>query len=207
MKELKLKPNGDINPKSQLILGVDVARTGRDETALVILEKLPFDDNIFVSYMETLKTPDLNMAIGRVMYLDKFFNFKKIVVDTTGLGAGVTDVLKAQLGGKVEGVWYTQKIKAEMFNNLKILLMRNNERLVIPDHITMTNPIVKKMYYQFLSITQEYKDHDATRLPTISHESRSHDDIVNAMALAATYFSVKGKRNKTYNIGGFNITG
>ena len=206
-KELDIrKPTGEIHPKSTYILGLDVARTGKDETALVILEQLPFNKNIFISYMETLNTPNLEQAIGRVLYLDKYYNFKRIIVDETGLGAGVSDILKGQLGGKVEGVWYTQKIKAEMFHNLKILMLRNDEKLYIPDYLKTNKAIVKKMFYQFLSITQEYKDGDATRLPKISHESRTHDDIVNALALAATYFSVRGSKHKSYPVAGFNKT-
>lgn len=214
MKNIKIEkrdhlqrvPNGEINPKSTYILGVDVARTGADETALVILEQIAFDTNIFVSHIETLKTPDLNMAIGRVLYLDRFFNFKKIIIDETGLGAGVVDILKAKLNYKVEGIWYTQKLKAEMFTNLKLLMMRKDDRLYLPDYLTMNDSIIKKMHYQFLSIYQEYKDGDATRTPKIKHESRSHDDIVNAIALAATYFKIGGTRNRGYVFSGYNYT-
>ncbi len=124
LKELERIPNGEIHPKSTYILGVDIARQGADETALVILEQIAFDTNIFVSHIETLNTPDLNSAIGRVLFLDKFFSFKKIIVDMTGMGAGVVDILKSKLGYKVEGIWYTQKLKAEMFTNLKLLMMR-----------------------------------------------------------------------------------
>ncbi len=200
------KPTGEINPKSIYICGLDLARTGADETAIVILEQLPFNKNIFISYMETLDTPNLETAIGRVMYLDKFYNFKKIIIDETGLGAGVSDILKGKLGGKVEGVWYTQKIKAEMFHNLKILMLRNTEKLYVPDYLKTNNSVVTKMFYQFLSIKREFKDGDATRLPKISHEARSHDDLINALALACRYFSVKGRNRKSYGLSGFNIT-
>lgn len=203
-KELELCPNGEVNPKSTYICGVDIARTGKDETAIVILEQIAFDTNIFVSHIETLKTPDLNTAIGRIIFLDSFFNFKKIILDETGLGAGVVDILKSKLNHKIEGIWYTQKLKAEMFTNLKLLMMRKTDRLFIPDYLSMKDPIIKKMYYQFLSIFQEYKDGDATRTPKISHEARSHDDIVNAIALAATYFKVGGRRNKGYFFSGYN---
>ena len=125
-EELELSPIGELNYKSTYILGVDPARSGADETALVILEQIAFDTNIFVSHIETLNTPDLNTAIGRVMFLDSFYNFKKIIIDETGLGAGVCDILKSKLNHKVEGIWYTQKLKAEMFTNLKRINLKYN---------------------------------------------------------------------------------
>ncbi len=180
------------------------SRTGRDETAIVILEQLPFDDNIFVSYLEIVDTMNLKDVIDRVVYLDKFYNFKKIILDETGLGAGVSDMLKSILGGKVEGIWYTQKLKIEMFNNLKLLMMRKEGRLFIPDYITMNKVIIKKMYYQFLSITQKFNEKTNSSLPKISHEQRSHDDIINAIALAAMYWKIGKKRNRKFPFGGFN---
>ena len=149
------------------------SRTGRDETAIVILEQLPFDDNIFVSYLEIVDTMNLKDVIDRVVYLDKFYNFKKIILDETGLGAGVSDMLKSILGGKVEGIWYTQKLKIEMFNNLKLLMMRKEGRLFIPDYITMNKVIIKKMYYQFLSITQKFNEKTNSSLPKISQDRKS----------------------------------
>ena len=178
---------------------------GKDETALVILEQLPFDVNIFVSYLEIIPTTDLSEVIGRVLFLSKFYKFKKIIIDETGLGGGVVDVLKSKMpGGKVEGIWYTQKSKAEMFTNLKLLMMKQKGGLFLPDYLHMNDAIIKKMYYQFLAITQVYKDGDATRLPKISHEQRTHDDLVNAICLAAMYFKVGGNQKKRYLLGGFN---
>ena len=205
MKKNMLKPTGELNSKSTYVLGVDPSRTGKDESALVILEQLPFDKNIFVTYLEIVNTQKLDILIARVVYLDKFYNFKKIIVDSTGLGGGVEDLLKVELGHKVEGVWYTQKVKVEMFQNLKMLMMKKEGKLYIPDYLQINNAIVKKLYFQFLAITQTYKDGDATRLPKISHDQRTHDDLVNALALAATYFRLI-KHTKTYGLNGYSVT-
>jgi hypothetical protein len=194
------KPDGSYNEKSTYICGVDCARTGKDETAIVVLEQLPFDNNIFLVHIETSHTPDLNMVVGRVKYLNQIFNFKRIMVDETGLGAGVCDMLKSNLGVKVEGIWYTQKIKAEMFYNLKLLMTRPTGKLFIPDYNSSNDPIVRKMYYQFLSIQQEFNN---SEVPKIFHEERSHDDIVNAVALAAYYWKV-GQNKKKYHFLGIN---
>ena len=172
---------------------------GNDETAIVVLEQLPFSNEIFIKTIETMSTPDLNQAIGRVQFLDSYFNFKKVVVDETGLGAGVTDALKQRMLGRVEGVWYTQKSKAEIFTNLKLLMSKDKGKLWIPDWEENTDSRVRKLLYQLLSIKQEYKEGQIN--PKISHEAREHDDIVNALALSCSYFKVV-KQRKGYPLGG-----
>lgn len=195
-------PIAEINNKDIYILGVDPARTGKDETALVVLVQLAFDTNIFIFYLETIDTPDLGMLIGRVQYLDTIFHFKKIIIDETGLGAGVSDSLKAKMQGRVTGIWYTNKSKNEIFINLKLLMSRARRKLWIPDFETSTDAKVRKLFYQLLSIQMEVSDKsDAMR---ITHEAREHDDIVNALALAASYFNVL-KRRRTYGIGGYGL--
>lgn len=199
-----LKPTGELNPKSKYICGIDPARTGKDETAIVVLEQLPFSSNMFIVYIQTLHTPNLSDAINKVIYLNNYFQFAKIIVDETGLGAGVSDVLKSKLGGIVEGIWYTQKSKAELFNNLKLLMLSKDNKIYMPDHIESTNPIIRKMYYQFLSIRQEFKDESS--VGKITHEEREHDDIINALALAASYFDVRRNIKRKYTLGGFNAS-
>jgi len=202
-------PTGEINPKSTFILGLDVARQGLDQTAFVVLEQPPFDKNIFVVYVEALHTPDLKQVIGKTVYLDKFFNFKRVIVDETGMGSGVTDILKGQLKGRVEGIWYTSKKKAEIFSNLRILMSRPNDKLYFPDYNTCdphSAAIVKKMYFQFLTILSEYSDSTGLKTPKIYHEKGKNDDIINALCLASMYFDVSGKKNKRPVIGCFKYT-
>ena len=197
-------PNG-INNKSKYILAIDPARQGMDESAFVILEQLPFDDNIFVIYVEALHTPDLRQVIGKTIYLDKFFKFTKIYIDETGLGAGISDILKDRIKGKVEGIWYTAKKKAEIFQHLRLLMSRPNGKLYFPDYRTNKNPVLKKMYFQFLSILSEHDEQTGTRTPKIFHEKGKHDDIINALAMACLYFKVGSSKKKTYPLSGFNF--
>lgn len=197
-------PNGKVHDKSTYILGVDPARTGADESALVVLEQLHNNENVFISYIEALHTPDLTELIGKIIYLDGLFHFKKIIVDETGLGAGVSDTLKKELKTRVEGIWYTQKTKAELFNNLKLLMNKKDKRLIIPDFSISNDSRVRKMFYQFLSIKYELKE--GNKVPKISHDEREHDDIINALALAASYFNVGRKIKRSYGLVGTNYT-
>jgi len=110
------------------------------------------------------------------------------------------------LPGKVEGIWYTQKKKAEMFQNVRILMSRPNGKLYFPNYEFTNNAIDRKLYFQFLTIMSEYNDVTGTKTPKIYHEKGKHDDIVNALALSCTYFSVKGKVNRKPLIRGYNYT-
>lgn len=185
-------PTGIFNKKSTYVLGCDFAKTS-DETALVIVEQLPFskdNDDLFVMHMETHQIP-LNQVIGRIKYLDSKFEFKKIICDKTGMGEGPVDILKQDLGGKIEGIAFTRSSKPDMFNNLKLLLQQ--KKLCIPSYKTNSDDKFKKLFFQFLAITAEYSSR--SEVPHISHEKGTHDDLVCALALACLHFRV-GKNNK-----------
>jgi phage FluMu gp28-like protein len=192
----------EINTKSKYVMGVDINRRGVDETAIVIVEQLPFatgNDSLRVCFIETNNTPQLNELIGRVLHIDSIFNCVKIYVDTTGLGAGVTDVLKEKLGFKVEEVMFTRKSKPEMFTNLQLLMQQ--KKLKIPNKNKNNDVLVSKLYFQFLSIERIFESDSS--IPRITHEKNSHDDIICALALACLYFKPGFKGNRGYNFTGF----
>lgn len=198
------EPFGYIHPKSTYILGLDLNRRGKDSTAFSILEQLPFNDpNIFLSYFEEHNYDVLTKAIDRVILLHAYFDFKKIYIDSTGLGSGVCDVLKQKIsGGIVEEVMFTQKSKAEMFWNLKLLMQQN--KLKLPNYLANSNALAKKLYFQLLAIRQEQDEND--RLPKIYHDSKMHDDLVCSLALAALYFNQRKSFKKSYGLYGNNPT-
>lgn len=191
-------PSGEINPKSTYVLGVDFGRT-RDETALVVLEQTPFaipGDSLYVVYIETNQGKPLTHAIGRIKYLDSKFHFKKIYLDSTGLGTGPSDILKEDLKGRVEGINFTLNSKAEMFTNLKLLFQQG--KLHIPQQDN-TAPNTKKLIYQLLSIQCEYT---SGGIPKLSHPDNGHDDTVCALCLAALYFKPGRKSARGYGFAG-----
>jgi hypothetical protein len=86
-------------------LGVDVARTGVDATVLTWGVKKP-DGSYAVEGIEEHNQEDTMRTVGNVMRLNSEHSFEKIIVDTSGLGAGVTDRLRE---AKSQGI-----IKAEI---------------------------------------------------------------------------------------------
>jgi len=174
---------------SKYSLGIDPARTGGDFTAYVILEKDRFSNEVKLIYMEEDEKNYLNEIISKAEYLDNLFNFNRIIIDSTGLGAGVFDVLKERLGGKVDDVVFTVSSKMDIFNNLKLLMQENI--LKIPNN--------KKLIYELLGINYRFGmgkkgEVDETGKMKIYHLEGQHDDLVCALALAASYF--KANRNQ-----------
>jgi hypothetical protein len=132
-KILEWKYKEEYNKSYSYYLGVDVARYGGDDNAFVIVETKDGERLKVVKIITTTRL-SLTDAIGRIMDLDKSFNFKKIFIDDMGVGAGVTDVLIENLGRKVEGINNSTKtidkegkrrlkiMKEDLYSNLLVLM-------------------------------------------------------------------------------------
>ncbi len=160
-------------------LGVDQARHGTDETVYIVAryrENAPIE----VVYWEATKKKPLTDVMGRVQELHKRFNFVKIYLDATGLGAGSCDYLKEQ-GLPIEPIEFTIKSKKELYDNLKLLMEKN--MLKIPDH--------QKLLWQLAEMQYEYTSNGQMK---IHHpdKANAHDDWPDALALSV-YFMAKGK--------------
>lgn len=86
-----------------LILGVDPARGGGDKTALVDRQGRVMGANV----CKRIDSNDLMAIAGEIVRMVpdlKGKGLKKIVIDTTGLGAGLYDRLREQLGDLILGV-------------------------------------------------------------------------------------------------------
>lgn len=176
------------HPKAIYVLAIDPARMGRDFSAFVVLEKKFTEDRVKVVFIDELSNSSLTETIGRAILLDSKFNFEKIYIDETGLGAGVTDVLKERLGAnKIEGVTFTVNSKQDMFHNLELLMQQ--KRLAIPNH--------KKLIFELLSIKYKISE---TGNYKIYHDPKAHDDLACALALASLHFRAGKKAGGNYII-------
>ena len=140
------------------------------------MEKSWEDDDVYVVYIEEVKHKLLTDAIGRIVLMDKKFNFRKIYIDETGLGAGAVDVLREKVGSfKIEAFTFTVKSKQDIYSNLK--MMMESGKLKIPDN--------RKLIYQLLDLRYEITSSGNMK---IHHSERGHDDYCDALALGCMYF-------------------
>jgi phage FluMu gp28-like protein len=159
-------------------LGVDPAWRGTDEAVYIIAKAIEGLPVRVVCWEATSKKP-LTDVMGRVQELNNRFNFQRIFLDATGLGAGVSDFLSEQ-ALPIEAIIFTQKSKQDLYNNLKRMLEK--KELEIPDE--------QRLIYQLAEIQYEYSSNG---LMKIHHPDRAnaHDDWCDALALAV-YFNRSG---------------
>lgn len=157
-------PKGYVQQKNTYVMGIDAARLGEDSTVFMVIEENWQDQALYVVYIEEMRHKLLTEIAGRAKILDSKFNFKKIMIDDTGLGSGVVDILKESVGTKVEGITFTIGSKEDMYSNLKLLFEKG--RLKIPCH--------KKLLYQLQDLRYEVTPNGGVK---IHHSERGFDDF------------------------------
>jgi hypothetical protein len=151
-----------------LTVGADIARAGDDRTVIVGV-----DSNGVASVLTSDANMTLTQATGELAALHDRHSPDSILVDETGLGAGVVEMLENEVGrGAIEGVKFTIDRKQSMYNNLKNAL--ESETLVIDHHPRLSRELKKLTY----SLTSGGKT-------KITHPDNGHDDHPDALALAA----------------------
>lgn len=164
--------NGALERHSKKVygIGVDVAGEGEDESVFISGRK---DDNgIEVCNIENYEKNKPREIVGTIKILDTKYAYNFIKLDKTGIGEGPADWISAELGddGRVEGIRFTQKLKEDMYSNLKKLM--NQGKLKLPRH--------KRMIYQLMDFRYEITSSGGLKL---HHSERGHDDYCDALAL------------------------
>jgi len=141
-----------------------------------------------IVFIKELPKNTMDEAIDYILYLHNKFKFKKIVCDSTGLGAGVVDVLAKKLNTPskisqttyrtapnssdiVIGVTFTAKNKQDIYSYMKLLMEQG--MLKFPNH--------KKLLYQLRDFRYEKMDSGNLKL---HHSEGGFDDIPDAIACA-----------------------
>jgi len=146
---------------SDNFLGVDVAQLGGDETVLFAVTRVN-NDKIFQIDLDITDHTRLTETIARIKLMDKKHNFKKIYIDTGGLGVGVFDPLleDEQTRRKVEAInnsarplnyeetRRTKNLKEDLYVNLRNL-MEKGKICIKRDH---------KTHLSLSSVQYEYSD-------------------------------------------------
>jgi len=177
-------------------LGVDLAHTGDDESVYISMDQ---HGNIFS--IEHTSNKELTDAMGRIRELDKYNDYDKILIDQTGLGAGVVDQVKEDLGGKVEGIKFTLDRKQSIYSNLKNNFQNQTIKFRFEPNAGRDTNTMKQ---QLTALEYEYTSSGKLK---IFHPSGKHDDFADAMALVVwakdkkrTALSDKGSM-KPFNLG------
>jgi hypothetical protein len=188
--------NNQVEPGYTYYLGADIARLGQDSTCFTILKVK--DQRAVVDRIIEIPKATLDIVIDKICELIDYYKFKRVFVDETGLGAGVTDMLakrynlpKLQTGSqiskfaktvdygdKIVGVKFTIQSKLDMFGNLKTLMQTG--RIKYPGH--------PKLISQLRDFRYELTENMNVKL---HHSTYGFDDFVDSLALAAKEVNIK----------------
>jgi hypothetical protein len=159
---------GEFDKGDVVTLGADIARAGDDRTAIVGI-----DSSGTAGVITSDAEMTLTDATGALVDLYERHSPDSILVDETGLGAGVVEMLEDEVSRHaVEGVKFTLDRKQSLYNNLKSALEGGDLTL---DHHPRLVRELKRLTY---SLTRGGKT-------KISHPDNGHDDHPDALALAA----------------------
>ena len=183
-------------PMKRYYLGCDIARMGQDSTCLTVVE-VDGDNNSKVVQIVEMQKQKLDVVILRISELHEYYDFNRIFIDETGLGAGVTDVLakkynvlkilegqavkgfpnNPKYGDKIVGVKFTIKTKLDMYSNLKTLM--SQQKIRYPAH--------DKLIAQLRDFRYELTENQNVKL---HHSEYGFDDFTDSLCLAVKEVNV-----------------
>jgi len=152
----------------ELYAGYDVGGK-EDYAALIAIERTP-ESKLQVQHLKSELGKTYTQFTVEVADLHEQFNFKKVLIDQTGLGAPVVEHAR-ELKLPCGGITLTSKRREELLANVKILLETKN--LILPHDLNLLNALNCIEY---------------TRTRTggfqFTHREGTHDDLAYALALA-----------------------
>lgn len=135
-------------------LGVDIARLGKDETTFIVLTK--YKDKFYMKECIITKETKLTDTIREIIRLEQRLKFKKIFIDSAGVGAGVYDVLLE-----------TDNVKR------KIIPIDNSKRALDREEKPNKTKLMKEAIYSNLLLLMQSKRIEILDKPEIVHSLRS----------------------------------
>ena len=157
------KPRGRIN----YYMGVDIARTGRDETVFTVIG-VDEDEVVFVEDVIAEAQSNVVDVCGRIGDLVRDYKVESVFIDETGLGGGLVDLARER-DLPVRGVVFTLQEKAEMYKNLRLLF--ENHKIKLKE--------INKLVYQLSYLRREYTEKGVMKI-----KSEEHDDYPDSLVLA-----------------------
>ena len=157
------RPEGNI----RYYMGVDVARSGRDETVFTIVA-VDKNDEIFVEEVIAESQSNVVDVCGKIGELVRDFRIETVYIDETGLGGGLIDLAREQ-DIPARGVVFSLQEKASMYKNLRLLF--ENHKITLKK--------VDKLVYQLSYLTRQYSESGIMKI-----KSEEHDDYPDSLVLA-----------------------
>tara|TARA_R100000008_G_scaffold10072_1_gene5063 strand:- start:4249 stop:5631 length:1383 start_codon:yes stop_codon:yes gene_type:complete len=157
------RPRGNV----RYYMGVDVARTGRDETVYTVI-KVDDDDVVFVESVEAESQSNVVEVAGKIQDMVRDYRIETVFIDETGLGGGLVDLCRERRV-PTRGVIFSLQEKADMYKSLRLLF--ENHKIKLKQ--------VNKLVYQLSYLRREYTETGLMKI-----KSDEHDDYPDSLVLA-----------------------
>jgi len=169
------KPQGHV----RYYLGIDVARTGLDQTVYTIIAVDELDV-VYVISTESEKQSNLVDISGKAGDYCRMYPIETVYIDETGLGGGVVDLARRQ-DLPIRGVTFTLSEKSIMYKTVRRLFEQH--RVKIKE--------IGELVNQLGLLKAEYTDEGKLKVRTESE--KVHDDFADSFALACQAISMDGQ--------------
>jgi hypothetical protein len=154
-------------PSGDFFCGADIARLGEDQSVIISVSRIE-REKIRMFGMTIIEKEPTTVVTKKILELDSKYNYRKIYVDSGGVGGGVVDMLldEPQTAGKCipidnavksldkDDKQHRRLLKEDLYANLLFLMERGKIRLWDdPD-----------LFASLASIMYEYKDNGDMRI-------------------------------------------
>lgn len=160
------------------IIGVDVARKGKDRTVYV---PMTADGTVVEDEIASEATSDIPGIVDRIQsYATRHDSLIAVGIDENAVGGGVVDYASMGLGKVIHPVTFTTKSKGQMYRKLKADLEAGALQLPDPDRTGAGDDTVR-LRDETVNLQFDYTRNGNLQ---ISHAPGAHDDYPDALAIA-----------------------
>lgn len=174
-----------INEDGRFYLGVDVGQMGKDASTFEIVEKIGDKKYVHIESMITRKKR-LNETYDKIIELDRTYHFKQILVDSNGIGSGVTDFLLStpgirhrvcEINNRSRSIEANDErkvklLKEDLYNNLLGLGERSEIILLSDDEVVNS---LRSIQYEYV-----VKEGSEPKLRIFSREGHICEGLIRA---------------------------
>jgi len=168
-------------PDNPICVGIDVGRM-QDLTAIEGFQNV--DGKYYHVFEKIMRGIDMPTQNHEIKMLDEKYDFHTINIDSTGLGLGLKEFLRRDIGGKVRGITFTREIKTKIATNLRNR-MQDDEVFMIKNGHFMD--ILHSVPYDTLNSVRTAEGHSDQFWACALALMKSTGLIVNAGAMLDNY--------------------
>ncbi len=163
----------------QKYLGVDVARYGGDQNAFV--EASTSSKMTYITMSRTIVKVGLTVPYKMILELNTERNYRKILIDDAGVGGGLSDFLKQELGNKIIDINNASRSLDKHDEGKRKRILKEDlysTAIMMMEEGKVKSPEDKELYLSLAGMQQTY---EGGRIKIFGRQSHLAEAFVRAM--------------------------